>query len=73
LLTHNAASLADLYEGAVVMLYESILLGRTRFIGHAVREIRNRLPDAFAGRIRGQRLNSGDTIITSHSVPIQCE
>ena len=55
-LKRNAASLAELYEGAVLMLYDSALPGRTRFIGHAVREIRNRLPDAFSGGTRSQRL-----------------
>ena len=39
------------------MLYESSLPGRTRFISHAVREIRNRLPDAFGGGTRSQRLD----------------
>ena len=56
-LKRNAPSLAELYEGAVLILYEHAFPGRTRFIGHAVREIRNRLPDAFSGAIRGQRLD----------------
>jgi hypothetical protein len=56
-LKRNAPSLAELYEGAVVMLEQSSLPGRTRFISHAVREIRNRLPDAFGGGTRSPRLD----------------
>ena len=56
-LKRNAPSLAELYEGAVVMLHDSSLPGRTRFISHAVREIRNRLPDAFDGGTRSPRLD----------------
>src|SRR5438270_1585735 len=56
-LKRNAPSLAELYEGAVLILYQHSLPGRTRFIGHAVREIRNRLPDAVSGATRRQRLD----------------
>ncbi len=56
-LKRNAQSLAELYEGAVLILYQHSLPGRTRFIGHAVREIRNRLPDVFAGPTRVPRLD----------------
>src|SRR5271170_6800890 len=56
-LKRNAPSLAELYEGAVVMLDQFSFPGRTRFISHAVREIRNRLPDAFGGGTRSQRLD----------------
>ncbi len=56
-LKRNAPSLAELYEGAVLILRQHSLPGQTRFIGHAVREIRNRLPDAFSGPTRGQRLD----------------
>jgi len=45
----NAPSLAELYEGSVALVYESSLPGRIRFVSHAVREIRNRLPDAISG------------------------
>jgi len=46
----NAPSLGELYAGALRMLYdESGFPGRTRFIAHAVREIRNRLPEVIAG------------------------
>lgn len=45
----NAPSLGELYEGALKMLYDGSLPGRTRFIAHAVREIRNRLPDVISG------------------------
>jgi hypothetical protein len=53
----NAPSLAELYEGAVMLLYINPLPGHVRFIAHAVREIRNRLPDAIAGPTKKQRLD----------------
>jgi hypothetical protein len=45
----NAPSLGELYEGSLRMLFMYDFPGRTRFIAHAVREIRNRLPDVIAG------------------------
>jgi len=45
----NAPSLAELYEGSVTLIYQQRIPGRTRFIAHAVREIRNRLPEVIAG------------------------
>ena len=56
-LRRNAPSLAELYEGAVMLLYTNPLPGRVRFIAHAVREIRNRLPDAIAGPTKRQYLD----------------
>lgn len=49
----NAPSLGELYAGALKMVYEDNFPGRTRFIAHAVREIRNRLPDVICG-VRGE-------------------
>jgi hypothetical protein len=50
----DAAALAELYEGAVLLLFDSRIPGYTRFVAHAVREIRNRLPNAISGtRSRG--------------------
>ena len=49
----NAPSLGELYAGALKMLYENSFPGRTRFIAHAVREIRNRLPDVISG-VKGE-------------------
>lgn len=40
-----------------MLLYTNPLPGHVRFIAHAVREIRNRLPDAIAGPTRKQRLD----------------
>lgn len=45
----NAPSLGELYAGASRMLHSPSFPGRTRFIGHAVREIRNRLPETITG------------------------
>jgi hypothetical protein len=56
-LKRNAPSLAELYEGAVELLHRHPLPGWTRFVSHAVREIRNRLPDVILGLTRGPRLD----------------
>ena len=45
----EAPSLGELYAGALTMLYETHLPGWSRFIAHAVREIRNRLPGVISG------------------------
>jgi len=47
----NAPSLGELYKGAVEMVFNEIFPGRVRFVSHAVREIRNRLPDVIAGPV----------------------
>ncbi|MGM3309772.1 hypothetical protein ACSQ6I_27950, partial [Anabaena sp. WFMT] len=46
-LNENNSSLADLYKGAVYLTFGSLIPGKLRFISHAVREIRNRLPDSI--------------------------
>jgi hypothetical protein len=58
-LKRNAPSLAELYVGVVEMLYtqDPPIPGWSRFVAHAVREIRNRLPDAVAGRKVAERLD----------------
>jgi len=56
-LRRNAPSLAELYEGALKMVFEDPIPGRVRFVSHAVREIRNRLPDAISGPKASQRLD----------------
>jgi len=53
----NANSLGELYEGAVEMVFRDSFPGRVRFVSHAVREIRNRLPDVIAGPRAGGRLD----------------
>lgn len=45
----NAPSLGELYDGALRMIFSHEFPGKTRFVAHAVREIRNRLPDVIAG------------------------
>ncbi|MBW2000773.1 MAG: hypothetical protein JRJ29_22775 [Deltaproteobacteria bacterium] len=45
----NAPGLGKLYEGALYMVYTNGYPGRLRFVAHAIREIRNRLPDVIAG------------------------
>ncbi len=46
----HAASLGELYEGAVCLMFGPRLAGRVRFVTHAIREIGNRLPDVMTGR-----------------------
>jgi hypothetical protein len=48
-LTRHAPSLADLYEGAVKLVFEYSIPGYSHLVGHAVREIGNRLPAVTAG------------------------
>jgi hypothetical protein len=48
-LQRNAPSLAELYEGGVRLIFVTPVPGRARLVAHAVREIRNRLPDAISG------------------------
>jgi hypothetical protein len=61
-LQRNAASLAELYGGAARLVYDTPLPGRVRFVCHAVREIRNRLPDVLSGATLGRTLA---TVVTS--------
>lgn len=56
-LTRNAPSLAELYQGSVELMFNRPGPGRIRFVSHAVREIRNRLPDAISGVKGGGRLD----------------
>lgn len=52
-------SLAEIYEGAVRLMFDQKLPGRVRFISHAVREIRNRLPgEESKGSDNNQELKS---------------
>jgi hypothetical protein len=53
----HAPSLGELYESALQMLHNRTFPGRVHFISHAVREIRNRLPDVIAGRRGGGRVD----------------
>jgi len=45
----NAPTLGQLYEGALRIIFISEFPGRIRFVAHAVREIRNCLPDVITG------------------------
>jgi hypothetical protein len=50
-------ALGELYDGAIRMIQDRNFPGRLRFICHAVREIRNRLPEAIAGKSTLGRLD----------------
>lgn len=43
----KAPALAPVYDGAVRMIQQPEFPGRVHFVAHAIREIMNRLPDAF--------------------------
>lgn len=61
----SARSLGELYEGAVIMIFEVPVPGRVRFVAHAIREICNRLPVEIAGLQNSPRveyMNMCDTI-----------
>jgi len=45
----NAPSLGELYLGSLRIIYIPLFPGRVRFVSHAVREIRNRLPEVISG------------------------
>lgn len=55
-LGRNGPSLAELYEGAVRLLYELRLPGYSRFVAHAVREIGNGLPFVISGGTSREQL-----------------
>lgn len=52
----KASSLGELYEGAVKLVSGDRVPGWTRFVAHAVRDIRNRLPDVISGAKSGGSL-----------------
>lgn len=54
-LESTAPALAPLYTAAVQMVNDPSFPGRVWLVAHAVREIRNRLPDAIAGELSGGR------------------
>lgn len=56
-LQRNSPPLAELYGGAVELMCGIPLPGRVRFISHAIREIRNRLPEVVSGIKTGGRLD----------------
>src|ERR1700677_2005187 len=48
-LGQHSPDLVDIYRGALKILFVPEFPGRLRFVSHAVREIRNRVPDAITG------------------------
>ena len=53
----NTPSLGELYEGALRVVFDESFPGRVRFVAHAVREIRNHLPDVIAGSVGSNPLH----------------
>jgi hypothetical protein len=56
-LRKTSPSLSEIYQGAVEMLFDRPIPGFSRFVSHAVREIRNRLPGVIAGTVSSGRLD----------------
>lgn len=54
-LERNAPGLAPVYRAAAQMAFDEAFPGRVWFVAHAIREIRNRLPDALAGEVATSR------------------
>ncbi len=52
-LARNSGSLAELYHGSVELMFNTPVPGKICLVSHAVREIRNRLPEAISG-IKGE-------------------
>jgi hypothetical protein len=59
-LERNAPGLAPVYRAATQMALDDGFPGRVWFVAHAVREIRNRLPDALAGEVAAIRTDYAD-------------
>ena len=57
-----APYLAELYQGAVLLLYQCSIPGRARLIAHAVREIGNGLPEKMAGKSFPDRFDPTDEL-----------
>lgn len=67
-----APSLAELYKGAVCILSNQTIPGRVRFISHAVREIRNRIPGEVSTRLDySQEVEQLCQSWTSHDLPLE--
>jgi hypothetical protein len=59
-LERTAPQLAEVYAGAVIMAFDHDFPGRVVFVWHAMREFRNRLPDAVAGEVDSSSLEYKD-------------
>ncbi len=59
-LERAAPQLARLYAGAVTMATDAEFPGRVVFVWHAIREIRNRLPDSLAGQVASSSVQYGE-------------
>jgi hypothetical protein len=59
-LARTAPQIAEVYAGAVTMVFDRGFPGRVVFVWHAMCEIRNRLPDAVAGEVAASSLEYRD-------------
>jgi hypothetical protein len=57
--------LVEIYRGSLKILFDPAFPGRLRFVAHAVREIRNRVPDAITGTTpkRVEYINNCDRML----------
>jgi hypothetical protein len=58
-LEKTAPHVAAVYAGAVPIAANPVYPGRVTFVWHAIREIRNRLPDALAGEVASSSVQYG--------------
>lgn len=63
----NAPGLAPVYRGAAQMALDQAFPGRVHFVAHAIRDIRNRLPDALAGEVANSRTQYGKLATAVHT------
>ena len=66
-LDHNAQGLAPVYESAVQMALDDAFPGRVWFVAHAIREIRNRLPDSLAGEVTAAHTDYAELTAAVHA------
>lgn len=72
-LQEQSSSLAELYQGAVSLMFEpQVIPGRVKFISHAVREIRNRLPNETSSYLRySEEIDQLISYWKNHDLPLE--
>ncbi len=66
-LERNAPGLAPVYQSAARMALDETFPGRVWFVAHAIREMRNRLPDALGGEVAAARTDYADLTGAVHA------
>ncbi len=55
--SRNAQILGGLYEASLIMIHDKSFPGRIQLISHAIREIRNSLPDKVGGYVKRKKVD----------------